>query len=227
MTELLVETIENLKRWEKKHSKKEEIMNILTHGIGMGLSMAGLTILVSLASVYRNPWAIVSCSIFGITMFLVYFASTFCHFTTGSKGEKFFEIFDNIAIYFLIAGTYTPFALCTMKGSAAGWAMFGIIWALAIVGTVLRIYYNDRHPKKVVLLYLAMGWTFAVFSYWLVPALTSAGLTFLLIGGACYTVGILFYIWRKLPFSHTIWHLFVLSGSIMHFFSILYGCVLI
>ena len=214
-------------RWEKKNTKKEEAMNILTHGIGIGLSIAGLTILVVLASVRNNPWAIVSCAIFGVTMILVYFASTFCHFTTNSKGEKFFEIFDNIAIYFLIAGTYTPYSLCTMKHTASGWTMFGIVWFLAILGTIIKMYYRDEQPRWTVLLYLGMGWTFVIFSWWLIPMLTYNGITFLFIGGACYTIGILFYLWRRLSYSHAIWHLFVLAGSIMHFFSILYGCVLV
>ena len=224
---IIDEKINILKRWEKKNTKTEEAMNILTHGIGIGLSIAGLTILVALASVRHNPWAIVSCAIFGFTMILLYFASTFCHFTTGSKGEKFFEIFDNIAIYFLIAGTYTPYSLCTMKHTAAGWTMFGIVWFLAIIGTIIKMYYRDQQPRWTVLLYLGMGWTFVIFSWWLLPMLTNSGLAFLFIGGACYTIGILFYLWRKLPFSHAIWHLFVLAGSIMHFFSILYGCVLV
>jgi hemolysin III len=120
-------------RWERPSTHGEEISNILTHGIGIGLALAGLTLLVVFAAIKGDPWAVVSCAIFGLTMFTLYFGSTMCHATTGKKSECFFEVWDSIAIYALIAGTYTPFLLVNLRG-ALGWTVFGILWAIVIFG---------------------------------------------------------------------------------------------
>jgi hemolysin III len=204
----------------------EEFMNILTHGIGIGIAIAGLVLLVIFASIVGDTWAIVSSAIFGFTMILLYVSSTFCHVTTGKKFEKFFEICDNLAIYYLIAGTYTPYTLTILRGPV-GWITFGCIWGLAIAGTFLKFKYKDNQPKWTVLLYLFMGWFLIFIFNKLYNALTPMGFNFLLAGGFSYTIGILFYLWRKLKFSHAIWHLFVLNGTIMFFFSVLFGCILL
>ncbi len=214
-----------ISRWERQNTKAEEILNILTHGVGIGLSIAGLVLLVVFAAIKGDPWAIVSSAIFGTSMITLYFASTFCHVTTGKKGEKFFEIFDNLSIYYLIAGSYTPYTLTVMR-SVTGWVTFGCIWAIAIAGTIIKLLYKDHQPKWTVLLYLGMGWFLIFILRRLFIVLNPESLTFMFIGGASYTIGIIFYLWRKLKFSHAIWHLFVLNGTIMFFFSVLFGCIL-
>lgn len=212
-------------RWERPVTKAESALNILTHGIGIGLAIAALCILVCFAAIYGNPWSIVSTAIFGATMFTLYFGSTMCHAMVGQKYDAFFEVWDSIAIYALIAGTYTPFLLVNLRGWI-GWTVFGILWAVVLFGAFMKIRSPRRQPKWVVLLYLLMGWT----ALFIIPAMISAvsvrGLIFALIGGLSYSIGVLFYLWRKLKFSHAIWHLLVIGGSVMFFFAVLYGTIL-
>ena len=144
-------------RWERPSTHTEEFFNILTHGIGMGLAIAGLTVLVTFAALYHNVWAVVSCAIFGATMFTLYFGSTMCHATIGDRCEAFFEVWDSIAIYALIAGTYTPFLLVNLNRChhvGLGWSMFGVLWAIVIFGSVMKIKSPRRQPKWMVALYL-------------------------------------------------------------------------
>ena len=145
-------------RWERPSSRSEEALNILTHGIGIGLAIAGLVLLVVFAALAHNPWAVVSCAIFGATMITLYFGSTMCHATIGRRGESFFEVWDSVAIYALIAGTYTPFLLVNLRGGL-GWTVFGILWAIVIFGAIVKMRNPKQQPKWVVGLYLLMGWT--------------------------------------------------------------------
>ncbi len=200
-------------------------MNILTHGIGIGLAIAGLTLLVVFAAIYGNAWSVVSCAIFGFTMFTLYFGSTMCHALIGRRGECFFEVWDNIAIYALIAGTYTPFLLVNLRG-AIGWTVFGILWAIVIFGAVTKIRNPHQQPKWTVALYLVMGWTLLFILPVMIRNIPPRGLWFILAGGLSYTVGVIFYLWRKLKFSHAIWHLFVIGGTVCFFFAVLYGAIL-
>lgn len=212
-------------RWERRSTHAEEMMNVLTHGIGIGLAIAGLTLLVVFAAIYGNAWTVVSCAIFGFTMFTLYFGSTMCHALIGKRGECFFEIWDNIAIYALIAGTYTPFLLVNLRG-ALGWTVFGILWAIFIFGTVVKVRNPHQQPKWVVALYLVMGWTLLFILPAMLTHIPPRGLWFILAGGLSYTIGVIFYLWRKLKFSHAIWHLFVIAGTVCFFFAVLYGSIL-
>ena len=200
----------------------EEIFNSVTHGIGTLLSIAALVLLVVYASIKGNAWHIVSFSIFGATMVLLYLSSTLYHSFTKEKIKNLFVRFDHAAIFLLIAGTYTPFVLTTIRG-ALGWTLFGIIWSLAIAGVVIRSIYLTRFRKLMVGIYLAMGWMFVFAIVPMVKNLPASSIWFLFIGGACYSIGVIFYSWRNLKYGHGIWHLFVLAGSIMHFFSVIYS----
>ena len=212
-------------RWERPSTKSEEVLNILTHGIGIGLAIAGLTLLVVYAALAGNAWAIVSCAIFGLTMFTLYFGSTMCHATIGKKGECFFEVWDSIAIYALIAGTYTPFMLVNLRGPI-GWTVFGILWAIVIFGALMKSRNPKQQPKWMVLLYLVMGWTLLFILPAMIKYIPARGMWFILAGGLSYSVGVIFYLWRKLKFSHAIWHLFVIGGSVCFFFAVLFGCII-
>lgn len=212
-------------RWERRSTRGEELLNVLTHGIGIGLAIAGLTLLVVFAAIYGNAWSVVSCAIFGVTMFTLYFGSTMCHITIGRKSECFFEVWDSVAIYALIAGTYTPFLLVNLRG-AIGWTVFGILWAIVIFGAIVKIRNPRQQPKWVVALYLLMGWTLIFILPIMLSRVPARGLWFILSGGLSYSLGVIFYLWRKLKFSHAIWHLFVIGGTVCFFFAVLYGTIL-
>ncbi|MDR1696980.1 MAG: hemolysin III family protein [Rickettsiales bacterium] len=212
-------------RWERPATRGENVMDILTHGIGIGLAIAGLTLLVAYAVVYQNPWAVVSCSIFGLTMFTLYFGSTMCHAMIGQKSECFFEVWDAVAIYALIAGTYTPFCLVNMRGPV-GWTVFGLLWAITIFGAQMKIRKPNYQPKWIVALYLIMGWTLVFVLPYMIAHTSARALWFILAGGLSYSVGILFYLYRRLKFSHAIWHLFVIGGSVCFFFAVLFGSII-
>jgi hemolysin III len=212
-------------RWERPSTKGEEVVNILTHGIGIGLAVAALTLLVVFAGLKGDAWTVVSCAIFGVTMLTLYFGSTMCHAMTGRKSESFFEVWDSIAIYALIAGTYTPFLLVNLNGPL-GWTVFGILWAIVIFGAVKKIQSPKRQSKRVVLLYLIMGWALIFILPAMIRVIPARGMWFILAGGMSYTLGIIFYLWRKLKFSHAIWHLLVIGGTICFFFAVLFGSII-
>lgn len=212
-------------RWERKSTKSEEVLNILTHGIGIGLAIAGLVLLEVFAVLNGNVWAIVSCAIFGLTMFTLYFGSTMCHAMIGQKSECFFEVWDSVAIYALIAGTYTPFCLVNLRG-ALGWTVFGILWAIVIFGAIMKIRSPNRQPKWMVGLYLIMGWTLLFILPAMLRNISARGMWFILAGGLSYSLGVIFYLWRRMKFSHAIWHLFVIGGTVCFFFAVLFGCII-
>jgi hemolysin III len=200
----------------------EEIFNSITHGIGALLSVAALVILVVFATVHGDAWHIVSFAIFGVSLVILYTSSTLYHSFTGAKVKNVFARLDHASIFILIAGTYTPILLTTLRG-VLGWIMFGIIWATAITGVVIRSIYLTRFRKLMVAIYLIMGWMFVFALKSVITHLPAVSLWLLLTGGLTYSIGVVFYAWRKLPFGHGIWHLFVLGGSILHFFAILYS----
>ena len=200
----------------------EEIFNSITHGIGTLLSIAALVVLIVLAALKGNVWHVVSFTIFGSTLVLLYLSSTLYHSFTKLRIKNLFARFDHAAIFLLIAGTYTPFVLTIIRG-ALGWTLFGIIWGLALTGVVIRSIYLTKFRKIMVGIYLAMGWMFIIAIVPIVRNLSGISIAFLFIGGGCYSLGVIFYSWRKLKYGHGIWHLFVLAGSIMHFFSVLYS----
>jgi hemolysin III len=200
---------------------KEEIINALTHGLGALLSLAGLVVLVILASLRGDAWHIVSCSIYGATLVLMFAGSTLYHSFRSPRLKYVFRIIDHAAIFLLIAGTYTPFVLVTLRGGW-GWSLFGVIWGLAVAGIVFQVFFIGRFRVLQTLIYLLMGWLVVVAAKPLFAHVPRPGLLWLLFGGLCYTVGALFYLWKKLPMHHAVWHLFVLGGSICHYFAILF-----
>ena len=212
-------------RWEKPVSRSESFANILTHGIGMGIAIAALCILECFAVLSSDPWAVVSCAIFGATMFTLYFGSTMCHAMIGCKYDSFFEVWDSISIYALIAGTYTPFCLVNLRGPI-GWSVFGLMWSIVAIGAVIKIRNPNHQPKWIVALYLLMGWAIL----FIIPAMLSnvpaRGLWFILAGALSYSIGVIFYLWRKMKFSHMVWHLFVIGGTISFFFAVLFGSII-
>ncbi|OGQ93886.1 MAG: hemolysin D [Deltaproteobacteria bacterium RIFOXYA12_FULL_61_11] len=199
----------------------EEIANSVIHGIGTALGVAALSILVTLAGVYGDAWRVVSFSIYGTTLILLFLASTLYHSIQHTETKRFFRILDHSAIFLLIAGTYTPFTLVSMRGPW-GWSMFGVIWGLALIGIVATLFIHDRGKLFTALIYVAMGWIVIIAFKPLVAALPLGGLIWLALGGVLYTSGVIFYVWKKLPFNHAIWHLFVLAASICHFFAMLF-----
>ena len=208
-----------------KYTKAEEIMNAVTHGIGIALSIAGLVILVVFAALYGDAWKVVASSIYGASMIVLYTASTLYHSFSKTKAAKKLNMFDHISIYYLIAGSYTPFMLVNLRG-AWGWSIFGVIWACAITGTILKIIYGNNFRKISTIIYLAMGWMILIAIYPFVKNVELGGVILLAAGGLSYSFGVIFYKWKSLPFNHAIWHLFVLAGTVLQFFAVLFYVVL-
>jgi hemolysin III len=204
-----------------KFSVKEEIANSITHGIGFLLSIPALVFLILYAAETENPWRIVSFSIFGTTMLLLYLCSTLLHSTTYEKLKDFFEILDHSAIYLLIAGTYTPFLLVAIRGPL-GWTLFGIVWGLAIAGIVFKCYFVKKFIVASTILYVIMGWLIVSAIVPIFQAIGTQGAVLLIIGGVLYTLGSIFYVLQKTPYFHAIWHVFVLAGSSFMYFCILF-----
>jgi len=198
----------------------EEIASSVTHGVGILLSIAGLTVLVALAAVHGDPWHVISCSVFGATLILLYAASTLYHAIPPGTAKRVLRVLDHSAIYMLIAGTYTPFTLICLEGWWR-WSMFGAIWTLAVLGIVLKATGMRRCRVLAMTLYVCMGWLAVLASAPLLQALPTSGMVFLVLGGVVYTAGIAFYSWKRLPYNHAIWHGFVLAGSVLHFFAVL------
>ena len=198
----------------------EEIANSITHGIGVALSVVALVLLVVFASKYGDIWRIVSFSVYGATLFFLYLASTLYHSFTNKRVKSFFRILDHSSIYLLIAGTYTPVTLVSMRGPW-GWTIFGLIWAMAIGGIITKIFLMGKYKIVSVILYVVMGW-FIIIAFKPMLQMVPKGLIiWLFIGGASYTLGLIFYARKKVPYFHFIWHLLVLGGSISHFLGML------
>jgi hemolysin III len=203
------------------YSHGEEIANSITHGIGIVLAIAALGVLASFAAIYGNAWHIVSVSIYGTTLILLYTASTLYHSIRKPRIKSIFQVLDHSAIYLLIAGTYTPFTLVSLRGPW-GWWLFGIIWGFAVLGVVSQLSLMRRWPAVSLGLYIAMGWAIVVAIKPMIASVAIGGLVLLILGGLAYTTGIIFYCWKQLRFHHAVWHLFVLTGSILHFFAVLF-----
>lgn len=201
-------------------TKEEEIANAITHGIGALLSIAALVILIVFSNIYGNAWHVVSVTLFGSTMVLMYLSSTLLHSFPAGKIKDIFEIFDHSSIYFFIAGSYTPFLFLVIEGWLS-WTIFGIVWGLAIAGTVFKAFFVKKFVLYSTLLYVIMGWLMIFAWQPLIENLHPNGLLLLVLGGILYTVGSVFYVWRGFKYHHAIWHLFVMLASAMHFFCVL------
>jgi len=203
-----------------RYTRGEEIANSITHGIGALLALGGFVVLTVLAANHGNVWHLVSCAVFGTTLVFLYTASTLYHAVEGPRLKSLLRILDHTAILLLIAGTYTPFTLGSLRGPW-GWSLFAIIWGLAVAGIIFETTRLRRFRAGLLTLYLVMGWLAIAAVKPLLAAIDGGGLQLLLAGGLAYTGGVVFYLWRGLPYHHAVWHLFVLAGSILHYFAVL------
>lgn len=212
---------------QRAYTIKEEIWSSAVHGVGILFGITALTVLTAMAARFGNVWSVVSSAIFGASIIVLYSASTLYHAITNEYAKKILKKFDHIAIYYLIAGSYTPFLLVNLRGYV-GWTIFGIIWGLALLGTILKLCLSGNGTKLWSIgLYLIMGWMIVFASKNLINNISDVGLIFLVLGGLFYTGGIGFYVWKSRQYTHAVWHFMVLIGTIMHFFAVLFGCVLI
>ncbi len=198
----------------------EEVASGITHALGGLLAAAALTLMVAAAARGGDARRVVSVSVYGATLVFMYVASTAYHLVRPPRAKRVMRILDHSSIYLLIAGTYTPVTLVSL-GGGWGWSLFGVVWGLAAAGVALKAFYVDRHAMLSTSLYVAMGWIVLVAAKPLVASLPAGGLAWLLGGGLAYTAGVAFFVWDVLPFNHAIWHLFVLAGSVCHFFCVL------
>ena len=199
-------------------SALEERLNAWSHGFGAALGIAGLVLLIVFLE--RNvPYALFSVIVYGISIIVLFLASTFYHAVKGDKRKHYFRIVDHISIYLLIAGTYTPVLLILLPDSL-GWTLFWVVWGIACFGVILKLFFTGKFETFSTLLYLIMGWLIVFDFTTLADRIATNGLYLLFAGGAFYTIGILFYAIEKIPFNHVIWHIFVLAGAICHFFMI-------
>jgi len=202
-----------------KESTGEEIANAITHGVGALLAIAALVILIVLAAVNGTVWHVVSFSIFGTTLVLLYFASTLYHSLTHIRAKHVFNKIDHISIYLLIAGTYTPFCLTALRGWI-GWTVFGLVWGCAVLGAVLKAISIGSRVRLSTILYVLMGWVILFAIKPLYQAMSFNGFVLLMSGGVSYTLGTVFFLRDQVKYNHSVWHLFVLGGSVLHFFAV-------
>jgi hemolysin III len=198
---------------------KEEVVNALTHGLGVVLSIGAGAVLITLAAIYTGAREVVSVSVFVASLTLLYTASTLYHAARHPKWKARLKVLDHCAIFLLIAGTYTPFTIAALRGGW-GWALFGIVWGLAVAGIVFKLFFTGRFHGLSTATYVGMGWLVIVALVPLSQVLTPAAMTSLVLGGVLYTAGTLFYHNRRIPYAHAIWHLFVLGGSVCHFVAV-------
>ncbi len=204
---------------QARYSSSEEIASSAIHGLGIVLSIAGLAVMVAFAALYGDAWDITSAAVYGSTLIVLYTASTLYHGIPNAGAKRVLRLLDHSAIFLLIAGTYTPFALISLRGPW-GYGLFTLIWTLALTGIAMEAMRIKRHGI-IVALYLCMGWIGVIAIKPMMENVASNGLWLLLAGGICYTLGVPFYLWRRLPYNHALWHLFVLAGSVLHFFAVL------
>lgn len=206
---------------DPRYGFREEIASSVIHGLGIVLSIAGLAVLVAFSALYGGGTrAVAASSVFGATLILLYTASTLYHSVPSGPAKQVFRTLDHIAIFLLIAGTYTPFTLLALPG-AWGWGLFGTIWSLAIIGSAAELGMLKRYRRAAVVMYVLMGWVAVVAIEPLRENVRTGGLVLMFAGGVAYTAGVPFYISRRMPYGHAIWHLFVLAGSVLHYLSIL------
>jgi hemolysin III len=202
-------------------SSREETVNSIIHLAGFVLSLGAVSTLIVLASMKGTARHIVSCSIYGGTLIFLYLSSTLYHSLSEGRAKRLFHLFDHSSIFLLIAGTYTPFTLVTLRGRW-GWCLFGTIWGLALAGILMRVLINKNYPVISTVIFLLMGWLIVLAIKPLVARLPSIGLEWLVAGGLFYTTGVIFFGLVRFRYSHAVWHFFVLAGSLCHFFAIIF-----
>lgn len=201
------------------HSLKEEIASALTHGLGVVAALCGSSVLITLAALHGNAWQLGSAIVYGITLVLLYVASTLYHAVPHPGAKARLKVFDHCAIYLLIAGTYTPITLIALRGNV-GWWLFGAIWGLAMAGVLFKLFFTGRFKRLSTMIYIAMGWLVIVAIKPVVNSLSLYGLVWLFVGGAFYTAGTYFYHRDNMRYAHAIWHIFVLLGSVSHYLTV-------
>jgi hemolysin III len=199
----------------------EEIANSISHGLGLALSVVGFTVLIFLASQSGDPWRLTAYIVYGTSLTTLYLFSTLYHGLTHSRTKAIFRRLDHSAIYLLIAGTYTPVILISLRTT---WVMFLLpaVWAMAIFGVYMKVFYIHRYERLTLVFYILMGWLALIAAKPLFNSIPIESFIWIIVGGLSYTTGVIFYTWRRLPYQHTIWHIFVLMGSISHYIGILY-----
>ena len=222
-------TKEGINLKEKESSTKyytlgEEIFNSVSHGVGILFAVAGCAVLIVLSAVFADRWAVISSIIYGISMMLLYTASTLYHSFTNEKVKSIFRVFDHCTIFLLIAGTYTPFTLYTLR-ETVGIKLFFVVWASAIIGIILNAIDLKKYEKISVLLYLVMGWCIVFALKPLLASISTLTLVLLVVGGVLYTVGVIFFLITKYRYMHSIWHLFVLAGTVTQYLAVLFNIV--
>lgn len=204
-----------------RYTPEQERANRLTALVGAVMVGVGTAFLIVLACLKGNAWHIVSFSVYGGTLFLLYLVATLYHSFRSPGAKRVFEMLDHSAIFLLIAGTYTPFMLVTLRGPW-GWSLFGVVWGLGIIGVVYKLFFTGRHRIFSTALYIGLGWMAVLALKPLMAALPAGGMILLVLGGLSYTLGTIFYHREKFYYSHAVWHLFVLTGSLFHYFAILF-----
>lgn len=207
------------------YSIGEEIANSVSHGIGAVASAVGLGFLIWLSLEYGDAWHLVSTTIYGVSLILLYSASTLYHAIPHPRAKRIFQLIDHSMIFVLIAGTYTPFALVSLRGPW-GWSLFAVVWGIAIIGILLEIIQKERIKWLSLSLYLGLGWMAVVVIKPMLEMVPTLGLLFLLAGGLSYSLGVVFYVRKQMTYHHAIWHVFVMAGSALHYCAILFGVVL-
>ena len=213
------QTLRARKRADHLVDLRDEIASALTHGLGAVLALAGGAVLITLAAVHGDGWQLGASIVFGVTLLLLYTASTLYHAIQHPVAKGRLKVFDHCAIYLLIAGTYTPFTLIGLRGPW-GWGLFAAIWTLALAGVIFKLFYTGRFKRLSTLIYIAMGWMIMVAAKPMLAALDTWTLGWLLAGGLSYTLGTFFYHRESIRYSHAIWHLFVIAGSVCHFVAV-------
>jgi hemolysin III len=204
----------------KERLPLEEVANCVTHGVGLALSVAGFVALVALAYAYGDAWHVASCGVYGASLVALYLASTLYHGARAPRAKQRFQALDHCGIYLLIAGTYTPFTLVTLRG-AWGWTLFGLVWGLALAGILFRVLFGTRYRPVAVASYIMLGWLCVVAVKPILQLVPLGALAWIAAGGLTYTTGVFFFAAKRIPHHHAIWHLFVLGGSICHYMAVL------
>ncbi|MCP4357187.1 MAG: hemolysin III family protein [Chloroflexi bacterium] len=202
------------------YSFREELLNSVTHGAGAILAVVGLAVLVALALRYGDGWQVVSFTVYGGSLVFLYLASTLYHSVQRPQLKRVFRVLDHTAVYLLIAGTYTPFLMIKLRGSV-GFTILAIVWGMALLGIAFKVLFIGRYEKWATLGYLLMGWMCVLAFKEMLHAIPPWGIFGIMLGGLFYTAGVIFYVWERIPYNHAIWHLFVMGGSAIHFFTVL------
>lgn len=204
---------------KKRYTLGEEIFNSVTHGVGSLLSIAGTVVLIVFSAVNSDAFAVVSSAVYGASLIILYTMSTLYHSITNEKAKKFFRIMDHNTIFFLIAGTYTPYTLAVLR-SPLGWVLFGVVWGAAAIGIVLNSIDLEKFSKISVVCYIAMGWVIIIAVKPLMSSMPFISFALLVAGGVFYTFGVIFYAIKKVKYFHSVWHIFTVIGSALHYFSV-------